>query len=151
MKKIDELKTKISEANERINELKKQVQKELQAEFTGALTELFDAYPFVTSLPSHRALTHNTWFVSTILTRVFGEVFKRKSDGKLISTRDIGEQHIAEDFNGFIPSASDYLDCMNVADWMMNGKGAPPSHALILKQRKVKETVEQPHNHIHID
>ena len=50
MKKIDELKTKISEANERINELKKQVQKELQAEFTGALAELFDAYPFVTSL-----------------------------------------------------------------------------------------------------
>ena len=50
MKKIDELKTKISEANARINELKKQVQKELQAEFTGALTELFDAYPFVKSL-----------------------------------------------------------------------------------------------------
>lgn len=50
MKKIDELKTKISEANERINELKKQMQKELQTEFTGALAELFDAYPFVTSL-----------------------------------------------------------------------------------------------------
>lgn len=50
MKKIDELKTKISEANERIKELKKQVQKELQAEFSGALTELFDAYPFVKSL-----------------------------------------------------------------------------------------------------
>jgi hypothetical protein len=50
MKKIDELKTKISEANERIKELKKQVQKELQAEFNGALTELFDAYPFVKSL-----------------------------------------------------------------------------------------------------
>jgi len=50
MKKIDELKTKISEANARINELKKQVQKELQAEFSGALTELFDAYPFVKSV-----------------------------------------------------------------------------------------------------
>lgn len=50
MKKIDELKAKISEANARINELKKQVQKELQAEFNGALTELFDAYPFVKSL-----------------------------------------------------------------------------------------------------
>lgn len=50
MKKIDELKTKISEANGRINELKKQMQQELQTEFTGALAELFDAYPFVTSL-----------------------------------------------------------------------------------------------------
>jgi hypothetical protein len=110
-----------------------------------------DSSKAVTSLPSHRALTHNTWFVSTVLTRVFGEVFKRKSDGKLISTRDIGEQHISEDFNGFIPSASDYLDCMNVPDWMMNGKGSPPSHALILKQRKNKETVEQTQKQIHID
>ena len=56
MKKIDELKIKISEANQRISELKKQVQKELQAEFTGALSELFDAYPFVTSL-SFKAYT----------------------------------------------------------------------------------------------
>lgn len=113
--------------------------------------ELMDSSKVVTSLPTHRALTHNTYFVSAILPRIFGEVFKRKSDGKLISTRDIGEQHIAEDFNGFIPSASDYLDCMNVPDWMMNGKGAPPSHALILKQRKVKETVEQTQKQIHID
>jgi len=113
--------------------------------------EFMDSSKAVTSLPSHRALTHNTWFVSTVLTRVFGEVFKRKSDGKLISTRDIGEQHIAEDFNGFIPSASDYLDCMNVPDWMMNGKGAPPSHALILRQRKVKESVELTQKQIHID
>jgi hypothetical protein len=50
MKKIDELKAKISEANMRISELKMQVQKELQKEFTGALDELFDAYPFVKSL-----------------------------------------------------------------------------------------------------
>lgn len=50
MKKIDYLKSKIAEANARINELKKQVKKELQAEFTEALAELFDAYPFVKSL-----------------------------------------------------------------------------------------------------
>ena len=113
--------------------------------------EIMDSSKVATSLPTHRALTHNTYFVSVILTRIFGEVFKRKSDGKLMSTRDIGEQHIAEDFNGFIPSASDYLDCMNVADWMMNGKGSPPSHALILKQRKTKETVEQTQKQIHVD
>ena len=112
---------------------------------------VMDSSKVVTSLPTHRALTHNTYFVSVILTRIFGEVFKRKSDGKLISTRDIGEQHIAEDFNGFIPSASDYLDCINVADWMMNGKGAPPSHALILRQRKAKESVEQTQKQIHVD
>ena len=112
---------------------------------------VMDSSKVATSLPTHRALTHNTYFVSVVLPRIFGEVFKRKSDGKFISTRDIGEQHIAEDFNGFIPSASDFLDCMNVPDWMMNGKGSPPSHALILKQRKTKETVEQTQKQIHID
>jgi hypothetical protein len=34
---------------------------------------------------------------------------------------------------------------------MMNGKGSPPSHALILKQRKTKESVEQTQKQIHID
>lgn len=112
---------------------------------------LLDSSKSVTSLPTHRALTHNTYFVSVILTRIFGEVFHRKSDGKPVSTRDVGEQHIAEDFRGFIPSASDFIDCLNVADWMLNGKGEPPSHALILKQRKTKESVEQTQKHINID
>ena len=97
---------------------------------------LLDSSKSVTSLPTHRALTHNTYFVSVILTRIFGEVFHRKSDGKPVSTRDVGEQHIAEDFRGFIPSASDFIDCLNVEDWMMNGKGKPPSHALIIKQQQ---------------
>jgi hypothetical protein len=98
--------------------------------------EFMDSSKAVTSLPTHRVLTHNTWFISTVLTKVFGEVFTRKSDGKLISTRDIGEQHVAEDFNGYIPSTSDFLDCFNVPDWMLNGKGVPPSHAIIMKTRK---------------
>lgn len=98
--------------------------------------EIMDSSKAVTSLPTHRALTHNTWFVASILTRIFGEVFLRKSDGKPVSTRDIGEQHIAEDYRGFIPSASDFIDCLNVEDWMMNGKGKPPSHALIIKQQQ---------------
>ena len=97
---------------------------------------LMDSSKAVTSLPTHRALTHNTWFVASILTRIFGEVFHRKSDGKPVSTRDIGEQHIAEDYRGFIPSASDFIDCLNVEDSMMNGKSKPPFHALIIKQHQ---------------
>ena len=107
-----------------------------QAEDYLEIHELMDSSKVVTSLPTHRALTHNTYFVSVILTRIFGEVFHRKSDGKPVSTRDVGEQHIAEDFRGFIPSASDFIDCLNVEDWMMNGKGKPPSHALIIKQQQ---------------
>jgi hypothetical protein len=109
-----------------------------------------DSSKNVTSLPTHRALTHNTWFIGTVLPAVFGETFKRESDGVEISTRDIGEQHVSEDFKGFIPSASDFIDAMIVEDWMMNGKSTPPSHALIsdkLKERRklkhAKETKKE--------
>lgn len=103
--------------------------------------EFLDSSKAVTSLPTHRALTHNSWFISTVLPRVFGEVFHRKSDGKPVSTRDVGEQHVAEDFRGFIPSASDFIDAINVEDWMMNGKSKPPSHTLIIiqQQKNIKD------------
>ena len=95
--------------------------------------------------PRHRALTHNTWFVGTVLELVFGTTFKN-SDGKDISTRDIGEQHCLEDFGGrFIPSAQDYLQEMEMQDWMQNGHGVTPSFARIdvkLKKKIVTRTIE---------
>lgn len=82
------------------------------------------AYPSV----KHRALTHNSWFIGVVLPKVFGETFKRKSDGVIISTRDIGEQHVLEDFQGkFIPTPQDFLQEMDFKDWMDNGNGEPPS------------------------
>lgn len=90
----------------------------------------------------HRALTHNSWFLSTILERmkfhnsvetspgVFTII--TNSDGRKVSVRDIGEQHIAEDFGGkYIPSAQDYLAEMEFKTWMNNGAGVPPSFAKI--------------------
>src|SRR5688572_8838756 len=57
----------------------------------------------------HRALTHNTWFLSNVLERVFG-VTRINSDGREYSVRETGEQHILEDFgHRFIPTAQDYL------------------------------------------
>lgn len=86
----------------------------------------------------HRALTHNSWFLSVILEKVFG-VTITNSDGKLVSVRDIGEQHILEDFGGkFIPTAQDYLQEMEFKEWMNNGKGNPPSHAKIEKRKTTK-------------
>lgn len=85
----------------------------------------------------HRALTHNSWFLF-ILERIFGTVMTN-SDGKKVSVRDIGEQHILEDFCGkFIPSAQDYLQEMEFKDWMQNGNGHPPSFIKIEKRRKDK-------------
>ena len=74
----------------------------------------------------HRALTHTSWFIMEVLPRVFGETF-RNSDDKVVSTRDVGEQHVIEDL-GCIPTPQDYLQLVPVADWM-NGRGRPPSAA----------------------
>lgn len=84
----------------------------------------------------HRALTHNAWFIGTILERVFGST-RVNSAGRTYSVRDIGEEHVLEDFGGkFIPSAQDYLAEMDFEDWMQNGRGAPPSYAKISEKHK---------------
>lgn len=65
-----------------------------------------------------------------------GAVLKNDA-GKLFSVRDIAEQHILEDFgNKFIPTLGDYLENMEMAPWMNNGQGSPPSNAKIAKREK---------------
>src|SRR3712207_3636614 len=60
----------------------------------------------------HRCLTHNSWYLSNVLEKIFG-ITRVNSDGKTYSVRDIGEQHILEDFHQrFIPTAQDYLENM---------------------------------------
>ena len=89
----------------------------------------------------HRALTHNAWFLSTILEKVFGHNIKN-SDGRLVSTRDIGEQHVLEDFGGrYIPSAQDYLQEVEMKEWMVKGMGAPPSFAKVISKTKVRREI----------
>lgn len=84
----------------------------------------------------HRTLTHTSWFLSEILELVFGVVITN-SDGRKVSVRDIGEQHVLEDFGGrFIPSAQDYLQEIELQEWMIKGKGCPPSFAKIYKKEK---------------
>jgi hypothetical protein len=81
----------------------------------------------------HRALTHNAWFIAPDgpLERSFGKTLTN-AEGREVSVRDIGEQHIIEDFGGYIPTAQDFLQFMDFEDWMNNGKtGFPPSQAKI--------------------
>lgn len=82
----------------------------------------------------HRALTHTSWFLSTILERIYGVTIPN-SDGRSVSVRDVGEQHVLEDYAGrFIPSAVDFLSEMEMKDWMVRGEGVPPSHARLVKK-----------------
>lgn len=77
----------------------------------------------------HRTLTHNTWFLSIILEKIFG-ITRVNSDGKSYSVREVGEQHVLEDYGKkFIPTAQDFLQEMEVKPWMENGKTHPPSSA----------------------
>lgn len=110
--------------------------------FGGTWEDYIDIHEFLDSSKAviadnrHRALTHNSWFIATVIPRVFGEVFARKSDGSLISSRDIAELHVLEDYRKkFIPSASDFLSRIPFESWMQNGEGAPSSYP---KQTKVK-------------
>ena len=87
----------------------------------------------------HRALTHNAWFVGTILEKVFGVVLTN-SAGRQVSVRDIGEQHVLEDFGGrFIPSAQDYLQETEMKEWMVMGKGEPPTSFERIRFKNPKE------------
>lgn len=94
---------------------------------------LMDSSKATISHSRHRLLTHTSWFVGFILEKIFGTTFVN-SDGKVISTRDIGEQHILEDFGGrFIPTPQDYIEGMEFKTWMLAGKGEPPPSYKLLK------------------
>lgn len=76
----------------------------------------------------HRVLTHNSWFIGHVLPLIFGETFTRKSDGKIVCSRDIGEQHVLEDYKmKFIPTPSDFISEMDFVGWMQNAQGEPPA------------------------
>ena len=99
--------------------------------------QLLDSSKSVFPDNRHRALTHNAWFLSTILERVFG-VTLTNSSGKQISVCDVGEQHILEDFGGkYIPSAQDFLEEIEYKPWM-NGLGVPPSRKKMSASKNVE-------------
>jgi len=53
--------------------------------------------------------------------RVFGESFIN-SDGKQVFVRYVGEQHVREDCNNYIPSAKEWVDALQNHEkpiWMM--------------------------------
>lgn len=97
--------------------------------------ELMDSSKACVSNNGHRVLTHNSWFVVTILPKVFGHQ-RVNSDGKIYNVKDVGEYHILEDFkNRFILTPQDYLEHLDVQPWMNNGGDVPNR----LKNKKVIE------------
>lgn len=79
--------------------------------------KLLDSPKSIISDLRFRALTHHSWFIDSILPKIFGE-FITNSNGNKVSVTDIGEQHCFEDFDGYIPSAQDYLSAIKYEEWM---------------------------------
>lgn len=64
----------------------------------------------------HRALRHHTQGIFEC-ERVFGTTITN-SNGKEVPVRVIGEQHVREDFSGFIPTVHDWLKHIDAQSWM---------------------------------
>jgi hypothetical protein len=102
----------------------------------------------------HRALTHNSWFIKTMIPIAFGEV-RTNSAGTEYSTIEVAQQHVLEDYDRrFIPSVDDFLSLLAFADWMDNGKNgaSPPSNAGMpekpkaVRKPRARPLVRQPIN-----
>lgn len=100
--------------------------------FGGKPEEYLDIHRFMDSSKAavghngHRALTHNSWFVTEVIPRVFGRTFTN-SEGRLVVVKDVAEQHVVEDL-GYLATPQDYLVNMDLQPWMGGVAGdAPPS------------------------
>lgn len=66
----------------------------------------------------------------------------KNSAGREISVRDIGEQHILEDFGmKFIPSVQDYIQEMEMKAWMNGEMGEPPTSFKRIEENKVVKKI----------
>lgn len=96
-----------------------------------AIHDWFDATKEMEPSFRHRALRHHSQGIFEC-ERVFGISIKN-SDGKDVPVRVIGEQHVMEDFSGFIPTVHDWLKNINKEVWMQ------PNLAY---QRQLKKSIE---------
>lgn len=86
-----------------------------------AIHELIDSPKACMNNNSSRLVTHNQWFIYTIIPKVFG-YFITNSDNKQVDTRDIAALHVLEDFRmKFIPTLENYLTHMTLPEWIHNG------------------------------
>lgn len=104
-----------------------------QKKFGGHPEDYMPIHDFIDSskahLPDmrHRALLHSSFGIY-IAERLFGTNIKN-SDGRLVSVRDIAEQHVLDDM-GTIPTVQDYLKHLPMLPWLGG------------KKRKLKRTIE---------
>lgn len=99
--------------------------------YGGDVTDYMPIHNFLDSSKAHvpdmrhRAMLHNSFGIY-VAEMTLGDFFTN-SEGREVSTRDIGEEHIIQDM-GRIPTVQDYLDGMPIYDWL----GGRPSNKTVL-------------------
>jgi len=84
----------------------------------------------------HRVLTHTMFWIQEVMTPIYG-VTMTNSDGKIVSVKDICEQHILEDYRQkFIPTPQDFIQHMEMKDWMQNARSGTPTSSELLYKKK---------------
>lgn len=81
-----------------------------------AIHAWFDASKMIIADFRHRMLRHHAEGIYEC-EREFG-ITITNSDGKVVPVRYIGEQHVKEDFAGFIPSLADWARALTPQPWM---------------------------------
>ena len=84
-----------------------------------AIHDLMDSSKSAHSEMTHRAIFHSSFGIY-IVEKIFGTTITN-SEGKLVSVRDIAEDHCIEDL-GFIPSLDKWLKNIVFQDWMFGGR-----------------------------
>ena len=85
-----------------------------------AIHNWFDSTKAATANFYHRAILHNSFGIF-LAEQLFG-ITITNSDSKIISVRDIAEDHVKEDCCGKIPSIDDWLKNIPHENWMV-GRG----------------------------
>lgn len=94
--------------------------------FGGAIADYIGIHEFLDSSQSavpdlrHRMLTHNAWFITTVMPKIFGS-YITNSDGKNVAVQSVCEYHVFEDLQRY-PSAQDWAEHIEWQDWMRNLK-----------------------------
>ena len=80
--------------------------------------EWFDETKAWIGYSKHRMFRHHSEGIFE-MESIFGVSFVN-SDNRVVYTRYIGEQHVKEDCNGYIPSAKEWVDNINTpTEWMI--------------------------------
>jgi hypothetical protein len=82
-----------------------------------AIHDWFDSTKAAYADFGHRAILHNTFGIF-LAEQLFGTTVTN-SDNKVISVRDIAEDHVKEDCGGRIPTIQDWLRDLKPEPWML--------------------------------